>query len=116
MDNGMGWNKTNGSWIPYPTVIDGQAGWQCGQAFGACPTAFPLVRCTWNGVHELPLVGKRTNYAHEHIPPNNLTHTQKVHAFAAVAWEFLKPLYKPTRPAQYYEQLNKSLNTNKVVS
>ena len=46
------------------------------------------------GMHELPLVGKRTNYAHQHIPPNNLTHPQKVHAFAKVAWEFLKPLYK----------------------
>lgn len=49
------------------------------------------------GMHELPLVGKRTNYAHQHIPPNNLTHPQKVHAFAKVAWEFLRPLYKEDR-------------------
>ena len=82
MSNSEGWNETNGSWIPWPTVIDGRAGWQCGQAFGECARASPAVRCTWNGVHELPLVGKRTTYAHMHIPANNLTHPQKVHAFA----------------------------------
>jgi len=100
MANAEGWNSTKGSWIPWETTIDGEAGWQCGLAFGTCPPEHPLVRCTWNGMHELPLVGKRANYSHQHIPPNNLTHPQKVHAFARVAWEFLKPLYKPgSRPS-----------------
>ena len=73
------------------------AGWQCGLAFGHCPPASPLVRCTWDGMHEVPLVGKRTRYAHQNIPPNNLTHTQKVHAFARVAWEFLR-VHRKTGP------------------
>jgi len=94
MSNADGW-PPNGSWVPWNTSIDGWAGWQCGLAFGKCPPAYPLVRCVWDGTHELPLVGKRSTYAHMHIPPNNLTHPQKVHAFAMVAWEFLSPLYRP---------------------
>eukprot|EP00035_Acanthoeca_spectabilis_P011297 m.198735 g.198735 ORF g.198735 m.198735 type:complete len:412 (+) comp15300_c0_seq3:119-1354(+) len=96
MTNADGW-PPNGSWVPWNTSIDGWAGWQCGEAFGRCPPQYPMVRCTWDGTHELPLVGKRTSYAHQHIPPNNLTHPQKVHAFAMVAWEFLAPLYRPFR-------------------
>ena len=91
MRNAAGWNATaNASWTPWPTVLDGMAGWQCGLAFGQCPQAAPLVRCTWNGMHEVPLVGKRTHYAHQIIPPNNLSHPQKVHAYARLAWSFLK--------------------------
>eukprot|EP00040_Diaphanoeca_grandis_P010780 m.55239 g.55239 ORF g.55239 m.55239 type:complete len:412 (-) comp22036_c0_seq2:19-1254(-) len=88
MDNANGWNTTNGSWIPWATVCDSQADFQCGLAFGKCPSSYPLVRCTWTGVHELPFVGKR-------LHSNNLTHPQKVHAFAKIAWEFLEPLYRP---------------------
>jgi hypothetical protein len=65
----------------WPTKYDGKCGWYCWLPFGECGRN-PVVRCTWYGKHQLPCRGHKINH--------NVSHEDKVYAFARIAFEWLQ--------------------------
>jgi poly(3-hydroxybutyrate) depolymerase len=77
-------NCTFGTPVHWPTSYDGKGDWYCNQPFGTCGR-YPVVRCTWNGKHRLPLRGRKLNL--------NVTHQDKVYAFGRIAYEWMQHRY-----------------------
>ena len=77
-------NCSLGAPVHWPTSYDGRGEWYCNQPFGLCGR-FPVVRCTWNGGHRLPLTGQYINL--------NVSHQDKVLAFGRIAYEWMQRHY-----------------------
>lgn len=70
--------------VHWKTGYDGKGEWYCWQPYGDCKK-FPVVRCTWNGKHRLPLRGRKLNL--------NVSHEDKVYAFGRIMYEWMLGRY-----------------------
>lgn len=76
------------------TALGKLANWTCFESFGNCDM-YPVVRCTWSGNHDLPLLG--TSLCGPDSPLNSTVgcRIDKKNFFAGIAWEFFSKFWIP---------------------
>lgn len=93
----------------WPTVEDStalgrKAKWTCFDSFGDCG-AHPVVRCTWEGGHEVPARGKF----------GGASPKAKHQFFSNIAWEFLSKFYIPVGSEKERQLLQKPYDDEYIV-
>jgi hypothetical protein len=101
---------------PWPTMYDGtriarKAQWTCFQSYGDCGGS-PIVRCTWNGNHQLPIHGRLNGQL---INISGVSIRRKLRFFPNIAWEFLSQFYIKEGSKKEAAILGKNLGSELMV-